>query len=261
MFDFFYRRPYLLYALIAAFFVMGVIGLSTLPKNLFPDANPPEVIVITQVPGATAEVAASTVSKPIEQEISRLGLVTDVSSVNVANYSIVKADFGYEKGLNAAAVDVANALSIARAKLPEGTNPAIYTAGDFTLPVDVIALSPKNGSIGLADIRKIADSFIKPKLLANKNIGNVEVFGGYQSAINIEVDPFRAKRYGVNFETVAKAIGALERDMPLGFVKGENDFFTVTYYGEKDEVEKLKQLPVLPNVRLGDIAEGHEECN
>ncbi len=254
MFDFFYKRPYLLYSIIAAFFIMGIIALVTLPKNLFPDANPPEVIVITQVPGATAQVAASTVSKPIEQEISRLGLVTDVSSVNVAGFSIVKADFGYKKGLNAAAVDVANALSIAKAKLPAGTNPAIYTAGDFTLPVDVIALSPKNKSVTLADIRKIADSFIKPTLLSNEKIGNVEVFGGYQSAIDIEVDPFKAKRYGVNFETITKAIGALNRDIPIGFVKGDNSFYTVTFYGEKDNVAKLKQLQIMPNVRLSDIA-------
>ena len=255
MFDFFYKRPYLLYSIIVTFFIMGIIGLVTLPKNLFPDANPPQVIVITQVPGATAQVAASTVSKPIEQEISRLGLVTDVSSVNVANFSIVKAEFGYKKGLNAAAVDVANALSIAKVKLPQGTNPAIYTAGDFTLPVDVIALSPKNNNITLADIRKIADSFIKPHLLSNKSIGNVEVFGGYESAINIEVDPFKAKRYGVNFETITKSIKVLNHDMPIGFIKGENNFYTVTFYGEKDNVEKLKQLQIMPNVRLSDIAD------
>ncbi|WP_457744154.1 efflux RND transporter permease subunit [Sulfurimonas sp.] len=255
MFDFFYKRPYLLYSIIAAFFIMGVIGLVTLPKNLFPDSNPPDVIVITQVPGATAQVAASTVSKPIEQEISRLGLVTDVSSVNVAGFSIVKAEFGYKKGLNAAAVDVANALSIAKAKLPAGTNPAIYTAGDFTLPVDVIALSPKNKNIDLADIRKIADSFMKPALLSNESIGNVEVFGGYQSAINIAVDPFKAKRYGVNFESITKAIATLNRDIPIGFVKGDNSFYTVTFYGEKDNVLKLKQLQIMPNVRLGDVAD------
>ena len=255
MFDFFYKRPYLLYSVIAAFFIMGIIALVTLPKNLFPDANPPEVIVITQVPGATAQVAASTVSKPIEQEISRLGLVTDVSSVNVAGFSIVKADFDYDKGLNAAAVDVANALSIAKAKLPQGTNPAIYTAGDFTLPVDIIALSPKNKNIDLAGIRKIADSFIKPALLSDKSIGNVEVFGGYQSAINIAVDPFKAKRYNVNFDTIAKAINTLNRDMPIGFVKGDNDFYTITFYGEKDNIQKLKQLQIMPNVRLSDIAD------
>ncbi len=254
MFDFFYKRPYLLYSLIVGFFMMGVIALVTLPKNLFPDANPPQVIVITQVPGATAQVVASTVSKPIEQEISRLGLLTDVSSVNVANFSIVKADFDYGKGLNAAAVDVANALSIAKAKIPAGLSPAVYTAGDFTLPVDVIALSPKNKNIDLAQIRKIADSFIKPKLLSNKKIGNVEVFGGYQSAINIEIDPFKAKRYGVNFDTIAKAINTLNRDIPIGFLKGDNDFYTVTFYGEKDNIEKIKHLQILPNVRIGDIA-------
>ena len=241
--------------MIVAFFIMGIIALVTLPKNLFPDANPPEVVVITQVPGATAQVAASTVSKPIEQEISRLGLVTDVSSINVAGFSIVKADFDYKKGLNAAAVDVANALSIAKAKLPSYVNPAIYTAGDFTLPVDVIALSPKDDSITLADIRKIADSFIKPALLSNKAIGNVEVYGGYQSAITIEVDPFKAKRYNVDFEKIANAIKVLNRDMPIGFTKGDNDFYTLTFYGEKDNVEELKNLQIMPNVRLKDIAD------
>jgi multidrug efflux pump subunit AcrB len=234
---------------------MGIVALVTLPKNLFPDANPPQVIVITNVPGATAQVAANTVSKPIEQEISRLGFVTDVSSVNVANFSIVKADFSYEKDLNAAAVDVANALSIAKGKLPTNVNPAIYTAGDFTLPVDVISLSAKNDNINVADISKIAESFIKPHLLSNPAIGNVEVFGGFQSSINIEVDPFKAKRYNVNFESISKVLQVLNKDMPIGFVKGDNSFYTITYYGEKNEVEKIKNLNILPNVRLSDVAD------
>jgi len=254
VFEFFNKRPYLLYAIIAVFFMMGVVGLVSLPKNLFPDSTPPEVVVITSVPGATAQVAASTVSKPIEKEMARLGLVTDVSSTSVANYSIVEIQFSYKKSLNAAAVDVSNALAIAKAKLPAGTNPTVYTVGDFTLPVDVIALSPKNKSIHLDDIRKIADSFIKPHLLANPNIGNVEVFGGYQGAINIAVDPFKAKKYGVNFDLIAKSIRTLNKDMPIGFEKGANNFYTVSFYGEKDNIEKLKQLPILPNVKLSDIA-------
>jgi len=255
MFDFFYKRGHLLYSLIAAFFFLGVIALVTLPKNLFPDANRPQVVVITQVPGATAQVAANTVSKPIEEEIARLGLVRDVSSVNVANFSIVKAEFEYKKGLEAAAVDVANALSIARAKLPKNANPSIYTVGDFTLPTDVIALSPKPGSdLDLTEIRKIADSFIKPWLLSNRAIGNVEVFGGYESAIDIAVDPMKAKAYGLDLAKIAQLVGALDHDMPLGFMKGKEGFFTLTYYGEKDDIERLKRLPVAPNVTLGDIA-------
>jgi multidrug efflux pump subunit AcrB len=254
MFDFFYKRPYLLYSVIVTFFVMGIIALITLPKNLFPDANPPQVIVITQVPGATAKVVASTVSKPIEEEVSRLGLVTDVSSINVANFSVVKVEFSYKKSLNGAVVDVANALSIVKAKLPKNVNPAVYSTGDFTLPVDIISLSPKNDTITLAEIRKIADSFIKPYLLSNKNIGNVEVFGGYQSAIDIEIDPYKAKKYGVSMKQIIRAIEMLNKDIPVGFIKGDDDFYTVSYYGEKDNIEKLKQLLIVPNVRLKDVA-------
>ena len=254
MFDFFYKRPYLLYSVIVTFFVMGIIALITLPKNLFPDANPPQVVVITQVPGATAKVVASTVSKPIEEEVSRLGLVTDVSSINVANFSVVKVEFSYKKSLNGAVVDVANALSIVKAKLPKNVNPAIYSTGDFTLPVDIISLSPKNDTITLAEIRKIADSFIKPYLLSNKNIGNVEVFGGYQSAIDIEIDPYKAKKYGVSMKQIIRAIEMLNKDIPVGFIKGDDDFYTVSYYGEKDNIEKLKQLLIVPNVRLKDVA-------
>ncbi len=255
LFEYFYKRPYLLYSLIAGFFIMGIVGLTTLPKNLFPDANPAKIVVITKVPGATAKVAASTVSKPIEAELSRLGQVSDVSSVNVANMSIVSVEFGYKKSLNAAVVDVANALNIAKAKIPSSLNPAIYMAGDFTLPVDIIALSPKNSSINLDEIRKIADSFIKPHLLSNKSIGNVEVFGGYQSSINVEIDPFKAKKYGVDFATISKVILAQNKDIPVGFIKGNNSFYTVTIYGEKDNVLNLENLIIKPNVRLKDVAD------
>jgi len=255
IFEYFYKRPYLLYSLILGFFILGIIGLTSMPKNLFPDANPAKIIVITKVPGATAKVVASTVSKPIEQELSRLGLVRDISSVNIANMSIVSAEFSYEKSLNEAAVDVSNALNIAKAKIPAGTNPAIYTAGDFTLPVDVVSLSPKNDSITLAQIRKIADSFIKPRLLSNQHIGNVEVFGGYQSSINIEIDPFKAKKYDVDFKTISKVILSQNKDIPVGFIKAKDSFYTVTIYGEKDNILKLQNLLIKANVRLKDIAD------
>lgn len=255
MFNFFYKRPHLLFSIIALLFVLGIIGLITMPKNLFPDADRPQVIVITQVPGSTAEVAAGTVSKPIENEIARLSEIREISSVNVAGFSIVKAEFEYTKGLNAAAVDVANALSIARANLPSTVNPAIYTAGSFTLPVEVVALSPKSDFLSLGDIRKIADSFIKPALLSNPGIGNVEVFGGHQSALVIAVDPFRLQRYGLSVDILTKTIMAANRDIPLGFVKGSNGFFTLTYYGEHITVEALSRLRVSPNLRLGDVAD------
>ena len=255
MFNYFYRRSYLTFALIVASFIIGIMGLVSMPKNLFPDSERPTVIVITQISGATAKVAASTVSKPIEEEISRLAMIHEVSSTNVANFSIVKAEFEYDKGLDAAAVDVNNALSIASSKLPSSASPAIYTSGAFTRPVEVLTLSSKNDTLTLPDLRKIADSFIKPYLLSKPAIGNVEVFGGYQSAINIELDPLKAKKYGLDFNKVANIITATNKDIPIGFIKGQNGFFTLTYYGDNADIKSIKGLYVAPNVHLKEIAE------
>ena len=255
MFDFFHKRSYLLYSLIAGFFVLGVYGLIEMPKNLFPDSDRPTIIVMSQVPGATPNVVAATVSKPIEEEVSTLSQIRQVSSVNIAGMSIVTAEFEYAKGLEPAAVDVNNAVNKVRGKLPAEVNPSIYTAGSHVLPVDVFALSPAGGGLTLGDVRKIAESDIKPALLRNPQVGNVEIFGGYQSAININVDPFKAKAYGLSLDKISATVRALDRDAPIGFSKDADSFYTVTAYGEKVRVEDLRMLPVAPNVRLGDIAD------
>lgn len=254
MFDFFHKRPYLLYSIIAGLFVLGVYGLIVMPKNLFPDSARPTVIVMSQVPGATPNVVAATVSKPVEQELSTLSLIRKVSSTNIAGMSIVTAEFEYKKGLDAAAVDVNNAINKVRGKLPAGVNPSIYTAGSFVLPVDVFALSPANDNLDIDTIRKLVISDVKPALLRNPEVGNVEVFGGFESAININIDPFAAKAHGIALDKIAGTIRALDRDLPLGFSKGDDSFFTVTFYGERDRIEDLQHLPVAPNVTLGDIA-------
>jgi multidrug efflux pump subunit AcrB len=255
MFDFFHKRPYLLYSLIAGFFVLGVYGLIVMPKNLFPDSDRPTIIVITQVPGATPDVVATTVSKPIEEEVSTLSQIRQVSSVNIAGMSVVTAEFEYVKGLDPAAVDVNNAINKVRGKLPHDVNPSIYTAGSHILPVDVFALSPVEGGLTLGDVRKIAESDIKPALLRNPQVGNVEIFGGYQSAISINVDPFKAKAAGLSLNKIIETVRALDRNVPVGFSKNTDSFYTITIYGEKAGVEELRMLPVSLNVRLGDIAE------
>ena len=255
MFEFFFKRSHFLWAIILGMFVFGVIGLIKMPKNLFPDANRPEVVIFTTVPGASADVVANTVSKPIEKEMGTLSDIYEIRSTNVPNFSIVHVVFKYTKTLQGAAVDVSNALNRIKDKLPPNAIPAIYLVGDFTLPVDVFALSPKNNKITLPEIRKIATSFIKPKLLANPNIGNVEVFGGYDSAIMIKINPKILKKYNLSLEKVIGAIRTIIKNTPIGFIKTKDNFITLNYYGEKKEIQKLKNVPIAPNIRLKDIAE------
>ncbi|GAB6044978.1 efflux RND transporter permease subunit [Caminibacter profundus] len=254
MFEFFYRRSHLLFSIIAGMFIFGVLGLIKMPQNLFPEANRPEVLIFTTIPGASAKVAASTVSKPIEEELATLSNVYEIKSTNVANFSIVRVVFDYKKTLQEAAVDVTNAINRIKSNLPANVISSIYLVGDFTAPIDVFALIP-NGNITLPEIRKIASSIIKPKLLSNPNIGNVEVFGGYESAVMIKIDPFVLKKYNLTLNKVINSIRTIIKDTPIGFMKNDSNFFTLSYYGQKDNIEKLKNIFIAPNIKLADIAD------
>jgi len=255
MFDFFYKRTHLLFATILAMFVFGIIGLIKMPKNLFPDSNRPEIVIFTSVPGASASVVATSVSKPIEEEMATLSNIYEVKSTNIANFSIVHVIFDYKKTLQSSMVDVSNALNRAKDKLPSNAVPAIYMVGDFTAPVDIFALSPKNNKITLEEIKKIANSFIKPRLLSNVNIGNVEVFGGFDSAIMIKIDPLKLEKYHLKLDDVIKVIQATNKNLPLGFIKTKDSFVTLTFYGEKSDVKKLEEIFIKPNLKLKDIAQ------
>jgi len=254
MFEFFYKRTHFLVAIILALFVFGIIGLIKMPKNLFPDSNRPEVVIFTQVPGAPAQVVAASVSKPIEEEMATLSNIYQISSTNVSNFSIVHVVFNYKKSLQDASVDVSNALNRIKNKLPKNSVPSLYLVGDFTAAVDVFSLSPKDGNLTIAEIRKIADSFIKPRLLSNQDIGNVEIFGGFNSAIMIKLDPLKMEKYGITLDNLIKVLQSSNNDFPVGFVKNKESFITLTYYGQEDSVDKIKNTFIKPNIRLKDIA-------
>ena len=252
MFEFFYKRTHLLFATIIGMFIFGILGLVNMPKNLFPDSARPEVVVFTTMSGATANLIATSVSKPIEEEIAKLSNVYDIRSANVPNFSIIHIVFDYTKTLNNSMLDVSNALNKVKSKLPQNISSSIYLMGTFTQPVDIFSVS--SDKLSLSEIRKIVDSFIKPRLLNSQDIGNVEVFGGYESAIMIQVNPDKLKKYNLNLSTVLKIISNENKNIPIGFVKSKNNFITLNYYGDSSNINKIKQLPISKNIILQDIA-------
>ena len=252
MFEFFYKRTHLLFATIAGLFIFGILGLIFMPKNLFPDSARPEVVVFTTMPGASANVIATSVSKPIEEEIASLSDVYDIKSTNVPNFSIVHIVFDYTKTLDNSMLDVSNALNKVKNKLPSNSSSSIYLVGTFTQPVDVFSVSSKK--LSLNEVRKIVDSYIKPRLLNSPNIGNVEIFGGYESSIMIKIDPNKLKKYNLSLANVLKTLSNENRNIPIGFIKSKNSFVTLNYYGDSANVNKIKQLPITQNLILQDIA-------
>ncbi len=97
--EWYLKKPYLVISAILFFSVIGIIGFIKIPRKFFPDANRPQVAVITVYPGASAEDVASKITRPIEERLKTIDGVRLVRSISKDEVSVVVAEFKYSKGI------------------------------------------------------------------------------------------------------------------------------------------------------------------
>ncbi len=254
------KRPHLLFSVIILSAVMGIIGFFSMPMNLFPDANYPQVVVIISRPGSTAVDIEDKVTRPVEKEFYSISLVRAVRSSSQDGMAAVAVEFDYAKDLDAAATDVANAFRKIEASLPSDTlPPRIFKVSDATAPVFTLALSPKKDSyMDLVKLRQLADNQLKEAFLRIPGVGDVEVFGGYLPEVTVEIDPVKLRQFGLALTDVILAINQQNLNIPDGLILRTNNQIRIKTYGEKANVSQLGSIVVSTGdgrpVLLSDIA-------
>ena len=240
------KKPHLVLSVVLLLSAVGIIGYIKMPFNLFPDVDRPQISVITVMPGAAASDVEADISRTIEKELSTIDLVRRVTSTSKDEVSVVQAEFEYQKSLEAAATDVANALSKVSARLPAGVRPPqIFKISQATQPTMTLSLSPQPGyPADLRKIREMADNQIKEDLLRIPKIANVEVFGAWQPEVRVMIDRDRLKRFSLNLNDVMGALVAQNQNIPQGLIiRKEGQFIFKTEGQVKDPLE-LKNLVV-----------------
>jgi len=240
------ERPHLITSIILLAVAMGFIGFKSMPLNLFPDANYPVISVVIPEPGASAEDVEDKVTRTVEKELATVDLVRKVRSVSQDEIAAVSVEFQYEKGLDAAATDVANVLQRIASRLPQDIlPPEIFRVSDATSPVFTLALSPRPGShLDLSKVRQLADNEIREDFLRIPDVANVEIFGGYFPEVTVEIDPRRLHAHGLSLEEVLLSIRAQNLNIPNGLIIRRGSQFLVKTEGERLRKAELEEIVV-----------------
>ncbi len=254
--EWYVRKPHAVLAVLLFFCVIGVIGYFKIPRKFFPDANRPQIAVVTIEPGASASDIASHVTRPIEQRLKTLDLVRTIRSVSKDEVSVVTVEFEYKKGIDAAATDVSNELSKVLPFLPKDIlPPQVYKVTDATRPVMVLAIYPKKGShLSLAQVRELAENEIKDELLNLPHVSDVEVFGGYQREIRVYPDYQALAKYHISLFQLVNAIKSNNKNAPVGLIISKNGLVVLKIRDEAERIEEIKDIYVKPNVQVKDVA-------
>ncbi len=250
------NRPSFIFSFLTLFIFLGIVGYTKINHKLFPDSNYPQIAIAIVQPGASAESMATNIAVNVEEELYTLDMVRRVFSTTIDEVSVINAEFEYEKDIDAASNDVSSSLEKIKSKLPSTIlAPQIIKITSATAPVITIAVSPKNDTISLEDIRELADTRLKQKLLKIDGVSNVDIFGGYKKEIQVIVDKDRLEALNLNISQVIAVLSANNKDLAAGFVTNEKSRYLLKASLKRDDINSLKELAITPAVTLRDVAE------
>ncbi|HUX34390.1 MAG TPA: efflux RND transporter permease subunit, partial [Gemmatimonadaceae bacterium] len=256
--DFAIKRPLITVVTMLALAVFGLFALFRLKTDEFPDVAPPYVTVGIPYPGASPDVVEKQLLKPVEDQISSIAGVKQVTGQAYDGYANVLIEFYYGKDLNVATQEARDAVSSIRSDLPEEMKePVIKKFNDTDRPIVSLALS--STVLSPAELTRLADPDITRQLRAIPGVADVEVFGNVDRQLTVEVRPTALQAAGVSVAQVVQALQAQNLAAPVGRVIGALDERSIRLKGRMQTPEEFKQLVVAERndrlIRLGDVAD------
>lgn len=205
---FFIDRPIFAAVISIIIVILGGVSFSRLPVAQYPDIAPPTINVTGQYPGASAEVVASTVVSPIEDQINGVEGMLYVSSNSTSDgrFSIaVTFDLGVN--LDIAQVQVQNRVAIAQPRLPADVRNIGVVVGKASpdLMMVVHLYSPDKSRDQLY-VSNYASLEIKDALTRVDGVGSITVFGSRDYSMRVWLDPGRLESLGLTSQDVVTAL-------------------------------------------------------
>lgn len=249
------KRPVFASMLVLCLVVVGAATYGTLGVDRFPAVDLPSVFVRTVLPGASPEEVEVLISQPIEEAVNRVEGLDELRSVSGPGSSIVIATFKLERDIDTATQDVRDRVAAVVAQLPRDARPPVIAKSDNdSSPVITIALS---GDKPLRELTELADKVVRPFLERSGGVGEVEIVGGLERAINVWVDAARLAAYQLPITAVRDTLARQNADLPGGNVTNESREQTLRTMGRVVNARDFSDLVVATRdgspIRVRDI--------
>lgn len=259
----FIDRPILSWVISVIIFILGLIGLSQLPIEQFPEIAPPTVSVSTSYTGANAETVLKSVVVPLEEALNGVENMMYMTSSST-NTGSARITIYFRQGTDPdmATVNVQNRIATAQGLLPaEVTRSGINVRKRQTSNIKAIALYSPDDSFDEKFLNNYLKINIEPRISRIAGVGEVNVMGSDYS-LRIWLDPGKMAKYNLIPSDISTVLAEQNVESPTGTLGAESDntFQYVLKYRGRYEEEKdyenmvVRSLPDGEVLRLKDVA-------
>ena len=260
------KRPVLTVMVTFALMVLGLMGVSRLGTDLFPDVSFPVVAVNIVYPGAAPGEVETLVTKPIEDAVVSLNGIDRVRTFSREGLSTTLIIFKLGMDQQEAATQVRERVAITRFKLPQDVKePSINRFDVSAAPILTYTLS--GGGRSLEDTAKIARDVLKPSLEQIDGVASIEVKGAAEREVHVDLDLAKVDALHLSPLAIMNVLRAQNLTVPTGHFEEGTKEIAVRTVGEFKTVDEIRELSVATakdgsSVRLGHIAQvtdGYQE--
>jgi hydrophobic/amphiphilic exporter-1 (mainly G- bacteria), HAE1 family len=252
------RRPVMTTLITATIIAFGVFGFRLLPVSALPKVDFPTIAVTATLPGASADTMAASVAGIIERQLSTIAGISSMSSSSSQGTTVITIQFDLNRNIDAAALDVQTALTIAQRRLPIEMiiPPSFRKVNPADFPVLFVSLN--SATLPLSAVNEYGDITIGQALSQLPGVAQVLIYGAQKFAIRVQADPEAAAARGLTLEDVRAAVSRANSSTPVGTLNGPKQDVALQASGQMDKAVDYSKIVVAfrngSPVKLDEVA-------
>ncbi len=251
------HRPIGTLTLAVAVVVFGVVAVSRLAVDLMPSVDAPRLSITTRYEGVAPQEMETLITRPIEQAVSTIEGVTELSGVSSEGLSRVTLRFQWGHDLEGASADVREMLDRVRARLPEDADPPIIYKFDLSeAPIATLGLS---GQGDARRLRYLADEILSRRLERVAGVARADVQGGRVREVEVRLEAARLTALGIDVSQVSDALQRENRNVSAGDMRARGREVVIRTEGEFTSAQEISGLVVTTRegrpIRVSDLGQ------
>ena len=237
--------------------ILGGISLMRLPVDLMPDITYPTLSVSTSYSDASPEEIEKLVTRPIEEAMSAVPGVEEVSSSSSEGNSNVRMSFSWGTDLDAASNHIRDRLDRVISRLPDDADrPSLRKFDLASFPILILAASSRLDPV---QMRRTIDDDIKYRIERVPGVASLDVWGGLEREIHVELDPDKLKALEIPLDQLIARIKTANVTLPAGAIEAGNYEITLRTPGEYTNLDELRDTTIAVRrgapVRLRNVSD------
>lgn len=238
--------------------VFGIVAYKTMPMELFPEINMPNIFVKTVYPGNAPIDMENLITRPLEKEIHPITGIKEMRSVSTQDNSDIFIEFNTGVDINVALQDVKDAVDKAKSELPNDLDmdPLVMDFDFNEFPIVNINLS---GDYSINELKDYAE-YLEDEIESIPEISKVEIKGLNEREIQINVDPYKLETFELTFGDIENAVNFENMSISGGDLVVDKTSRSIRTIGEFTNIEEIENIIVKREeadeiVYLRDVAE------